>query len=197
MNINPYIIIRAYSLGIFPMADSDDSEEILWIKPSKRGIIPLDKFHISKRLNKYIRRGIYDIRVNTAFESVISSCSQKTHNRQSTWINKKIRNSYIDLFHMGYAHTVEAWKEEQLVGGLYGVSLGAIFFGESMFSRMENASKICLVHLVEHLKKRQFLLLDTQFITNHLKQFGAIEITNTTYEKLLENALKYSKISFL
>ncbi|AKK19839.1 leucyl/phenylalanyl-tRNA--protein transferase [Candidatus Liberibacter africanus PTSAPSY] len=127
---------------------------------------------------------------------MISACAQKTSDRPSTWINMQIQNSYIDLFHMGYAHTIEAWKEEELVGGLYGVSLGAAFFGESMFSRMENTSKVCLVHLVEHLKKRKFLLLDTQFITNHLRQFGAIEISHTQYEKLLTNALKYSTISF-
>ncbi|AGH16509.1 MAG: leucyl/phenylalanyl-tRNA--protein transferase [Candidatus Liberibacter asiaticus] len=197
MNIDPDSIIKAYSLGLFPMADSANSQDISWIKPLRRGIIPLETFHTPKRLKKYIRRELYDIRINTAFESVISACAQKTQKRPTTWINMTIQKAYIDLFYMGYAHTIEAWKKDVLVGGLYGVSLGAVFFGESMFSHMENASKICLTHLVKHLKKRQFLLLDIQFITNHLRQFGAIEITHVQYAKLLENALKHPEISFL
>ncbi|ONI58557.1 leucyl/phenylalanyl-tRNA--protein transferase [Candidatus Liberibacter solanacearum] len=196
VNITPDILIKAYSLGIFPMANSDDSSEIAWIRPIKRGILPLENFHVPKSLKKIIRREIYDIRINYAFEEVISSCAQKTQDRPNTWINPTIQKLYVDLFHMGYAHSVEAWKEKKLVGGLYGISLGAIFFGESMFSRMDNASKICLTHLVEHLKKRQFLLLDTQFITNHLRQFGTIEISHNKYARILQNALKHSEVSF-
>ncbi|WP_220456105.1 leucyl/phenylalanyl-tRNA--protein transferase [Candidatus Liberibacter sp.] len=187
----------AYSLGIFPMADSEDNLEFSWIRPIKRGIIPLENFRIPKSLKKFIRHKTYDIRINTAFEEVISSCSEQTQNRPNTWINKTIHNSYIDLFHTGHAHSVEAWKDENLVGGLYGVSLGAAFFGESMFCRMSNASKNCLVYLVEHLKKCNFLLLDTQFVTDHLRQFGAVEISHDQYMKLLKNALKYPETQFV
>ncbi|MBY7649345.1 MAG: leucyl/phenylalanyl-tRNA--protein transferase [Candidatus Liberibacter europaeus] len=196
MNVTPDTIIQAYSLGIFPMADSANSQCISWIKPKKRGIIHIEEFHVPKTLKKFIKRGLYDITIDHAFEEVISYCSQKTEKRPTTWINTTIHKLYIDLFYMGYAHSIEAWKDGNLVGGLYGLSLGAIFFGESMFSNTDNASKVCLVHLVEHIKKRKFLLIDTQFITDHLKQFGAIEIPHSKYIKILKNALEYKDISF-
>lgn len=194
--ITPEILLRAYAAGMFPMAESADDPEVFWVQPKIRGIIPLDDFHVSKSLAKHIRQKPFDIRVNTAFERVMKLCAESTDDRPTTWINPLILTLYVELHRMGYTHSVEAWESEELVGGLYGVSLGSAFFGESMFSRRTDASKICLVHLVERLNERGFTLLDTQFTTDHLKTFGAIDIPRREYEKLLEKAMQSEDLEF-
>ena len=183
------ILLRAYSVGLFPMADAADDPELFWVEPELRGIIPLDTFHVSKSLAKTIRRKPFDIRYDTAFEAVMAGCASAAPDRPSTWINETIRRLYTELHHIGHAHSVEAWEGDELVGGLYGVSLGSAFFGESMFSRRTDASKICLVHLVERLREKGFTLLDTQFTTDHLKNFGAIDMPKDDYAKILEKAI--------
>jgi len=188
--------LRAYSIGLFPMAESADDPEIFWVEPELRGIIPLDGFHVSKSLAKKIRQNPFDIRFDTDFEAVIAACAEETNDRPSTWINDTIRTLYGTLHHIGHAHSVEAWEGDMLVGGLYGVSLGSAFFGESMFSRRTDASKICLVHLVQRLRERGFTLLDTQFTTEHLKTFGAVDVPKDAYAKMLEKAMESPNISF-
>ncbi|MGV2017706.1 leucyl/phenylalanyl-tRNA--protein transferase [Agrobacterium sp. 22-223-1] len=190
------ILLRAYSAGLFPMADSADDPELFWVEPEIRGIIPLNGFHFSKSLAKAMRRKPFDIRFNTAFEAVMAGCAAEAPDRPSTWINATIRRLYTELHQIGHAHSVEAWEGEELVGGLYGVSLGAAFFGESMFSRRTNASKICLVHLVERLRQQGFTLLDTQFTTEHLKTFGAIDIPKSEYAMILEAAVDRPDVPF-
>ena len=194
--ITPEILLRAYSIGLFPMAESADDPEIFWVEPELRGVLPLDDFHISKSLAKTIRQKPFDIRFDTDFDAVIGACAEQTNGRPSTWINKTIRSLYSTLHHIGHAHSVEAWDGNMLVGGLYGVSLGSAFFGESMFSRRTDASKICLVHLVERLRERGFSLLDTQFTTEHLKTFGAIDMPKDEYAKMLEKAMESPNLSF-
>ena len=189
LTITPDILLRAYSIGLFPMADSADDPELFWVEPELRGIIPLDEFHVSKSLAKAMAKKPFDIRFDTAFSLVVEKCAEPAPDRPSTWINGEIRQLYNALHDMGHAHSVEAWEGDELVGGLYGVSLGSAFFGESMFSRRTNASKICLVHLVERLKAQGFTLLDTQFTTDHLKTFGAIDISKEDYRVLLEEAM--------
>lgn len=195
-DIDVDILLRAYSIGLFPMADSADDPELFWVEPEMRGIIPLDNFHVSKSLAKAIRKSLFEIRFDTNFEGVMASCAQEAPARPSTWINKTIRRLYTELHEIGHAHSVEAWDGDELVGGLYGVSLGSAFFGESMFSRRTNASKICLVHLVEHLNKKGFTLLDTQFTTDHLKTFGAIDVPKAEYAKMLEPAVNRPDLDF-
>ncbi|MBP8937444.1 leucyl/phenylalanyl-tRNA--protein transferase [Agrobacterium genomosp. 3] len=190
------ILLRAYSAGLFPMADSADDPELFWVEPEIRGIIPLDDFHVSKSLAKAMRKKPFDIRFNTAFEAVMAGCAAAAPDRPSTWINATIRKLYTELHQIGHAHSVEAWEGKELVGGLYGVSLGAAFFGESMFSRRTNASKICLVHLVERLKASGFVLLDTQFTTEHLKTFGAIDVPKQDYAKMLDLAVNRPSLQF-
>ena len=194
--ITPEILLRAYAAGMFPMAESADDPEVFWVQPKLRGIVPLDSFHVSKSLAKHIRQKPFDIRINTAFDQVMRFCAESTEDRPTTWINPLILTLYGELHRMGYTHSVEAWEGDQLVGGLYGVTLGSAFFGESMFSRRTDASKICLVHLVERLKSRGFTLLDTQFTTDHLKTFGAIDIPRREYEKLLEKAMQSEDLEF-
>lgn len=172
------------------MAEDKDDPNVMWIKPEERGIIPLDGFHVPRSLAKYLRKDPFDIRINTAFEDVLALCAEETSDRPVTWINESIRTAYINLHRRGHCHSVEAWQDGKLVGGLYGVSLGGAFFGESMFSRISHASKACLVALVSHMQARGFKLLDTQFTTDHLKRFGAIEIPQANYEKLLAEAIK-------
>lgn len=184
------LLLKAYASGVFPMAESAGDPEVFWVRPEMRGVIPLDAFHVPKSLRKVIRQGRFDIRVDTDFTGVIDACAEEREERRSTWINAPIREAYIRLFEQGHCHSVEAWREERLVGGLYGVKLGRAFFGESMFSRETDASKVCLVRLVERMRERGFLLLDTQFTTEHLKRFGAIDVPRGRYEKLLEQALK-------
>jgi leucyl/phenylalanyl-tRNA--protein transferase len=194
--ITPELLLRAYSIGLFPMAGSADDPELFWVEPDIRGVIPLDDFHISRSLAKTVRKKPFDIRFDTAFGAVMAACAEAAPDRPSTWINGKIRSLYGTLHRMGHAHSVEAWEGDELVGGLYGVSLGAAFFGESMFSRRSDASKICLVHLVERLKARGFRLLDTQFTTEHLKTFGAIDVPKVEYEDMLANALASPNLPF-
>ncbi|MCT8999572.1 leucyl/phenylalanyl-tRNA--protein transferase [Chelativorans intermedius] len=190
--IPPDLLLRAYATGVFPMAEHADDPEVFWVRPEMRGVIPLDGFHVPRSLRKFMRRDPYEIRYDCDFGGVIDACAEPAPSRQETWINAPIREAYTALFERGHCHTVEAWLEGQLVGGLYGVTLGRAFFGESMFSRMENASKVCLVHLVERLKARGFVLLDTQFTTPHLKRFGAIDVPRRRYERLLAEALEGS-----
>jgi leucyl/phenylalanyl-tRNA---protein transferase len=196
-SLTPEILLRAYSIGLFPMAESADDPEIFWVEPEVRGIIPLIDFHISKSLAKAVRQKPFDIRFDTAFERVLDKCAEPAPDRPSTWINQTIRDLYTALFHMGHAHSVEAFEGDELVGGLYGVSLGAAFFGESMFSRRSNASKISLVYLVERLKAQGFVLLDTQFTTDHLKTFGAIDMPKEEYEAVLQAAMVLPHRPFL
>ncbi|MDW5317676.1 leucyl/phenylalanyl-tRNA--protein transferase [Rhizobium sp. PL01] len=195
-DITPDLLLRAYSIGLFPMADSADDPELFWVEPELRGIIPLDNFHVSKSLAKTIKRAPFDIRYDTAFEQVMEGCAAPAPDRPTTWINAKIRSLYATLHSMGHAHCVEAWEGDELVGGLYGVSLGSAFFGESMFSRRTDASKICLVHLVQRLRKQGFVLLDTQFTTEHLKNFGAIDVPKARYEKMLARAIATVHLRF-
>ena len=195
-DITPDLLLRAYSIGLFPMADSADDPELFWVEPELRGIIPLDDFHVSKSLAKTIRRAPFDIRYDTAFEQVMEGCAAPAPDRPTTWINAKIRSLYATLHSMGHAHCVEAWEGDELIGGLYGVSLGSAFFGESMFSRRTDASKICLVHLVKRLRKQGFVLLDTQFTTEHLKNFGAVDVPKARYEKMLARAIATPHLKF-
>jgi len=189
--INPEFLLSAYASGYFPMAESRQGE-IRWYSPDPRAIIPLDKLKISRSLRQIIKKHIFDVRLNTAFEPVIRCCAE----RKDTWISEEIVQSYLQLHQLGYAHSVETWKDDALVGGLYGVALGAVFFGESMFSEVRDASKVALVHLVDRLNAKKFELLDTQFITPHLIRLGAIEIPRKTYLNLLNKAVR-KKRSFL
>ena len=186
------LLLKAYASGVFPMAESASDPEVFWVRPETRGIIPLDGFHVPKSLAKKLRKGLFDIRFDSDFEATIDACAEKREERTSTWINAPIRQAYVELHRMDHAHSVEAWRDDRLVGGLYGVSLGRVFFGESMFSRETDASKVCLVHLVERLKARNFVLLDTQFTTEHLKRFGAVDVPRAKYETMLADALKGS-----
>lgn len=187
--LSPEILLRAYAVGLFPMAERHDDATLYWIDPEKRGIIPLDKFHVPRRLRRLARSGKYDVRCDTSFEDVIRSCAKPAADRKETWINEEIIRLYVDLHKMGRAHSLETWKDDELVGGLYGVALGGAFFGESMFSLERDASKVALVHLVARLKKCEFRLLDSQFVTQHLAQFGAVEIHRSGYRQLLASAL--------
>src|SRR5216684_1466168 len=187
--ITPEVLLRAYACGIFPMAESADDPTLFWVEPEMRGVIPLDSFRISSRLARTVRSDAFTVTVNTAFKAVIAGCAAPQAGRDDTWINKRIRDLYIGLHQLGHCHSVEVWQNGDLVGGLYGVSLGRAFFGESMFHRARDASKVALVHLVARLKAGGFRLLDTQFVTDHLKTFGAIEVPRRQYHKLLEAAL--------
>ena len=189
--LSPEILLRAYAAGIFPMAESADDPELFWVDPKRRGVIPLDAFHVPRRLRRVVRQNIFTIRCDTAFEAVMHGCAESNDKRPNTWINDEILELYIGLFERGAAHSVECWHDGELVGGLYGVSLGGAFFGESMFSRVTDASKVALVHLVARLRHGGYRLLDTQFLTPHLAQFGAIEITRARYHRLLGEALRY------
>jgi leucyl/phenylalanyl-tRNA--protein transferase len=188
--IPPELLLKAYASGVFPMAENANDPEVFWVRPETRGIIPLDTFHVPKSLRKTMRQHPFDIRIDTDFAGVIDGCAEERIDRETTWINAPIREAYIRLFELGHCHSVEAWRGGELVGGLYGVSLGRVFFGESMFSRETDSSKACLVRLVERLNERGFVLLDTQFTTDHLKRFGAIDVPRAKYEKMLEEALQ-------
>lgn len=190
--LTPEILLRAYAAGIFPMAEDAEDDSIYWVDPTMRGILPLDGFHAPRSLIKTIRRQPFDIRVDTAFAAVLDGCAEPAPGRERTWINAQIRDLYLSLHAMGYAHCVEAWMDGHLVGGLYGVSLGGAFFGESMFSRRTDASKIPLVYLWDRLKRGGYTLLDTQFITAHLSRFGATEIPRADYRLMLDEALERS-----
>ena len=189
LQLTPEILVRAYAAGVFPMAESADDPELFWVDPRRRGILPLDAFHVARRLRRVVRGRIFEIRCDSAFEDVIRACSEASEKRPNTWINDEIVRLYAALFARGTAHSVECWRDDRLAGGLYGVSLGAVFFGESMFSRENDASKVALVHLVARLRLGGFRLLDTQFLTPHLARFGGIEISRTRYHRLLAEAL--------
>jgi leucyl/phenylalanyl-tRNA---protein transferase len=190
IDLTPELIVRAYQAGIFPMAESADSDDLFWVSPQKRGVIPLDRFHVSKSLGKVLKTHPYRVRIDTSFDGVIEGCATAGTDRESTWINPTIRRLYGQLFDRGICHTVEVWEHKTLVGGLYGLSIGAAFFGESMFHRRDNASKIALVHLVNRLRAGGYQLLDTQFVTDHLRSFGGIEIPREDYELRLARALE-------
>ena len=190
IDITPEVLLKAYSCGIFPMAESAEDPALFWIEPQHRGVLPLDEIHISRRMKKTLRSSPFEIRIDHDFQGVIDGCAGDGPTRPSTWINDRIRKLYGALFDMGHCHTVEAWCDDKLVGGLYGVHLKGAFFGESMFSRASNASKITLMHLVAHLINGGFKLLDTQFVTEHLCQFGAEEVDRRNFQTLLEKALK-------
>lgn len=189
IEITPQVLLKAYSCGIFPMAESADDPALYWIEPQHRGILPLDNVHVPRRLARTIRAGAFEVRIDADFEGVIDGCAASRPGRRSTWINARIRHLYRALHEQGYCHTVEVWSGRRLVGGLYGVALGAAFFGESMFSVERDASKIALVYLAARLIHGGFTLLDTQFVTDHLRQFGTVEVDRGEFHKLLEPAL--------
>jgi leucyl/phenylalanyl-tRNA--protein transferase len=188
--ITPEVLLRAYACGIFPMAESIDDPTLFWVEPELRGIIPLGGFNVSSRLARTIRSDVFTVSVNTAFKAVIAGCAEPAPGRDNTWINTRIRDLYTALHELGHCHSVEVWDGEHLVGGLYGVSLGGAFFGESMFHRTRDASKVALVHLVARLLAGGFTLLDTQFVTEHLRTFGALEVPRRRYRMLLDDAVK-------
>jgi leucyl/phenylalanyl-tRNA--protein transferase len=188
--VTPDILLRAYAAGIFPMAESADDPGLHWIEPKQRGVIPLDGFHLSARLARLVRQNEYTIDADRDFDAVIAACAAPRGAERETWINAPIRRLYRELFASGFCHTIEVRRGDSLVGGLYGVSIGAAFFGESMFHRERDCSKLALVHLVARLKAGGYRLLDTQFVTDHLRQFGAIEIPRVRYRQLLEQAIR-------
>jgi leucyl/phenylalanyl-tRNA--protein transferase len=190
LEITPQVLLRAYACGIFPMAESADDPQLYWIEPQARGVLPLERMMVPRRLARTIRRAPYEIRIDTAFEGVIEGCASSRPGRRSTWINAQIRNLYRELFRQGHCHTVEVWHEGELAGGLYGVALGGAFFGESMFSNVRDASKIALVYLAARLIHGGFLLLDTQFVTDHLRQFGTVEVEKPEFHAKLDAAIE-------
>lgn len=189
-SITPQVLLQAYAAGVFPMAESASDPALYWVEPEERGIIPLDGFHIPRSLRKRVKQQTYNIRIDTAFNEVIAECAARSDSRKETWINRRIVTLYSQLHKMGCAHSVESWLDGELVGGLYGIRIGAAFFGESMFSRATDASKVALVHLIARLKFGGFTLLDAQFVNPHLLQFGTQAIAKADYHKLLEPALE-------
>lgn len=188
-DITPDLLLRAYACGIFPMAESADDPTLFWVEPELRGVIPLAGFRVSSRLARTVRSNQFHVTVDTAFDQVIDGCAAPQPGREDTWINRRIRELYAGLYQIGHCHTVEVWKDDDLVGGLYGVTLGSAFFGESMFHRATDASKVALVHLVARLIAGGFTLLDTQFVTDHLRSFGAVEVSRRRYRALLDQAV--------
>jgi leucyl/phenylalanyl-tRNA--protein transferase len=188
--ITPDVLLRAYACGIFPMSESADDPTIFWVEPEQRGIIPLDGFRIPSRLARTVRSDVFRVSVDTAFARTIAGCAAPQPGREDTWINGRIRELYTALHGLGHCHSVEVWNSDDLVGGLYGVSLGRAFFGESMFHHARDASKVALVHLVARLVAGGYTLLDTQFVTEHLRSFGAMEVSRRHYRALLDEALK-------
>jgi leucyl/phenylalanyl-tRNA---protein transferase len=183
------MLLRAYALGIFPMAERRDDDEIYWVDPERRGVLPLAAFHLPRRLARTIRQGRFEVCCDENFDSVVAACAEPDFGRAETWINGPIRRLSSQLFALGYGHSVEVWRKGEMVGGLYGIALGGAFFGESMFSRERDASKVALVHLVLRLQLGGFRLLDTQFLTTHLAQFGAVEIDRADYRRRLAEAV--------
>ena len=191
IDITPDILLKAYAAGIFPMAEDADDPSLFWVEPQERGVIPLDGFHVSKRLARTVRSDVYTVRVDQNFDAVIAGCAEPGFDRARTWINARIRRLYGELFDLGQCHTVEVYDGDgALVGGLYGVRLGAAFFGESMFHRARDASKVALVHLAARLHAGGFRLLDTQFVTDHLAQFGAVAVPRRVYKGILRKAIE-------
>ncbi len=185
----PEELLACYARGVFPMAEARDDPRVFLVEPDQRGVVPLDRFHIPTRLRRTVRGEPFQVRVDTAFAAVLDACAASTPGREDTWINDPIRRLYLELHALGHAHSIECWQDEVLVGGLYGVTLGGAFFGESMFSRARDASKVALVHLMARLRKGGWGLLDAQFLTEHLSQFGAVETPQAAYLRLLKPAL--------
>jgi leucyl/phenylalanyl-tRNA---protein transferase len=199
-HLTPQLLLRAYAMGIFPMAESRSARQVFWVDPQMRAILPMDGFHVPRRLAKTIRRNPFEIRCDSDFEQTMRWCGAPARKRRETWINDEIVRAYTQLHHLGYAHSVECWRDGRMVGGIYGVSLGAAFFGESMFSRATDASKVALVHLMARLRHGGFRLMDVQFVTSHLSQFGAVELPRATYLERLTEAITtdaefYSELS--
>ena len=190
LEITPEVLLKAYACGIFPMAESADDPQLYWIEPQARGVLPLDAVTVPGRLARTVRQDVFDVRVDTDFDAVIDGCATSRPGRRTTWINERIRTLYRELFDIGRCHTVEVWQGGRLVGGLYGVALHGAFFGESMFSTARDASKVALVHLCARLIGGGFVLLDTQFVTDHLRQFGTVELDKSGFHIELERALK-------
>ncbi|MGH7045620.1 MAG: leucyl/phenylalanyl-tRNA--protein transferase [Stellaceae bacterium] len=189
--LTPETLLTAYAAGVFPMAEAADDPQLFWVDPQRRGILPLDRFHVPRRLRRVLRQGRFTIRCDEAFEAVIRGCAEATEKRPNTWINDEIVQLYTELFAHGAAHSLECRRDGALVGGLYGIAIGAAFFGESMFSRETDASKVALVHLIARLRHGGYRLLDMQFLTPHLARFGGIEISRARYRRLLASALGY------
>ncbi|MGU3540489.1 leucyl/phenylalanyl-tRNA--protein transferase [Methylobacterium sp. A54F] len=189
VEITPEILLKAYAAGIFPMAEDASDPTLYWVEPRARGLLPLDGFKVSRRLARTVRSDAFEVRSDTDFDGVIAGCAAPRRDSERTWINGRIRDLYGALFDQGHAHTVEVYAEGRLVGGLYGVSLGAAFFGESMFHEVRDASKVALVHLMARLRRGGYRLADTQFVTEHLAQFGAREVPRHVYKRLLADAL--------
>ena len=187
------LLVRAYSAGIFPMAEKADAADIFWVDPPVRGILPLETFHVPKSLARTVRRRVFEVRCDTAFGPVMRCCAEATRQRPDTWINGEIIRAYSELHDHGRAHSVESWLGDRLVGGIYGVALGGVFFGESMFHRETDAGKVALVHLVARLRLGRFRLFDIQFVTDHLRRFGAVEIAGRVYQRRLSDALSDSR----
>jgi leucyl/phenylalanyl-tRNA---protein transferase len=189
--LTPEILLKAYQVGIFPMAESAEDPELFWVDPERRGILPLDGFHLSRRLRRVVRQNRFKVRVDSDFPATLAGCAEATEKRPNTWINSEIVRLYTALFERGAVHSVESWQDGAMAGGLYGVSIGGAFFGESMFSRITDASKVALAYLVALLRQGGFRLLDMQFLTAHLAQFGAVEVPRAEYQRLLAEALRY------
>ena len=189
-DLTPELVLAAYARGLFPMAEKRDDPHLYWVSPEKRGVLPLDGFHIPRRLLRTVRTTPFQVKIDNDYEGTIDGCAAPRAGRMSTWINTRIRDLYVGLHNLGHAHSVEVWQNDDLVGGLYGVSLGKAFFGESMFHRARDASKVALVHLVARLIAGGFELLDTQYVTEHLRSFGAVEIPRRRYTALLDRAIK-------
>ena len=203
-NIPINSVIEAYKQGMFPMAETYSSKEIYWIEPKKRGVFLFNNIKIPKKFKKFLKKNNFQIAIDNNFEQVINNCAKLNSSRKDTWINSTIKKIYIEMYNNGLAHSVECYLNKELVGGLYGIKIGRIFFGESMFSFVSNASKITLVHLLERLKIGGFKILDTQFINEHLKQFGAIEVSNKEFKSIIEKNINkeanfyfYSEKGFL
>jgi leucyl/phenylalanyl-tRNA--protein transferase len=187
--LTPELLLRAYAMGVFPMAKARTDRRVYWVDPDERGILPLEEFHIPRSLKKVLRRVPFDIRIDSAFTAVLEGCAESKAGRENTWINDEILTQFVELHRLGLAHSVETWRDGYLVGGLYGLALGAAFFGESMFSRQTDASKVALTDLVARLRLGGYVLLDTQFITDHLARFGATEISRDDYLAMLSAAV--------
>jgi len=198
MELTKELLLSAYTQGIFPMAESANSKDLYWVDPEERGVLPLDQFHVSKKLAKKIKSNPFKIMINTAFRSVILKCAEPSNNfdRKNTWINSLIIDRYCELHEHGHAHSIECWQGQKLVGGLYGVAINGAFCGESMFHIVTDASKIALVYLIARLRVGGYSLLDTQYVTNHLSQFGAVAISRKDYRARLNNALNNSDANF-
>lgn len=194
--ITPDLLLNAYANGLFPMADSRDDDELFWVDPIERGILPLDGFHVPRSLAKLVRQDPFTVTTDQAFRQTVQGCASSYKGRENTWISDQIEELYCELHRMGFAHSVECWKDNTLVGGLYGVSIAGAFFGESMFHLQSGASKVALVHLVARLTAGGFSLLDTQFGTDHLEQFGVIEIPRQDYQSRLHAALQHTGADF-